>query len=77
MDSLKAKYRPIVEQLLVDYAEFLGNDEVQMELVFDRALYFLVETGWQNGYRIYGSLLHFVAATQSEYKYSRCRFTGV
>ena len=58
MDSLKAKYRSIVEQLLVNYAEFLGNDEVDMELVFDRDRYLLVETGWHDGYRIYGSLLH-------------------
>lgn len=58
MDSLKAKYRPIIEKLLVDYAEFLGNHEVQMELVFDRDRDLLVETGWQDGYPIYGSLLH-------------------
>lgn len=60
MDSLKIKYRTIVEQLLADYADFLGSDEVQMELVFDRDhdRYLLVETGWQDGYRIYGSLLH-------------------
>jgi hypothetical protein len=33
---------------------------VQVELVFDREhdRYLLVETGWQNGYRIYGTLLH-------------------
>ncbi|HBY77182.1 MAG TPA: XisI protein, partial [Cyanobacteria bacterium UBA11148] len=37
MDSLKAKYRSVVEQVLRDYAEFLGHDDqVQMELVFDR-----------------------------------------
>lgn len=60
MDSLKAKYGSIVEQLLIDYAEFLRNDEVQMELVFDRERdrYLLVETGWHDGYRIYGTLLH-------------------
>jgi len=60
MDSLKAKYRSIVEQLLVDYAEFLSNEEVQMELVCDRDRdrYLLVETGWQDGYRLYGTLLH-------------------
>jgi len=61
MDNLKAKYRSLVEQVLCDYAEFLGNDdEVQMELVFDsdRDRYLLVETGWHDGYRIYGTLLH-------------------
>ena len=61
MDSLKAKYRSVVEQVLRDYAEFLGNDDqVQMELVFDRKRdrYLLIETGWHDGYRIYGTLLH-------------------
>ncbi|MDY7012291.1 MAG: hypothetical protein SVX43_01605 [Cyanobacteriota bacterium] len=38
MDSLNTKYRPIVEQLLIDYAEFLRADDVRMELVFDRDL---------------------------------------
>ncbi len=61
MDSLKAQYREIIEKVLKDYADFLGNDEdVQVELVFDieRNRYLLVEAGWQNGYRIYGTLLH-------------------
>ncbi len=61
MDSLNAQYRDIVEKTLQEYAEFLGNDDqVQVELVFDRERdrYLLVETGWQNGYRIYGTLLH-------------------
>jgi hypothetical protein len=48
----------ILEQLLVDYAEFIGYDDVQMELAFDHDRDLLVETGWQDGYRIYGSLLH-------------------
>ncbi|HEY9850813.1 MAG TPA: XisI protein [Leptolyngbyaceae cyanobacterium] len=59
MDSLKE--RDIIEKVLKEYADFLGSDEeVQMELVFDRDRdrYLLVETGWQNGYRIYGTLLH-------------------
>ncbi|MBE9216951.1 XisI protein [Plectonema cf. radiosum LEGE 06105] len=61
MDSLNDKYRNMIEKVLQDYAEFLGNDEnVQVELVFDRERdrYLLVEAGWQNGYRIYGTLLH-------------------
>jgi XisI protein len=61
MDSLKAQYRDIIEKVLKDYADFLGNDvEVQVELVFDRERdrYLLVENGWQDGYRIYGTLLH-------------------
>ncbi|AKG24207.1 XisI protein [Calothrix sp. 336/3] len=61
MDSLKMSYRDIIAKVLRDYADFLGNDEdVQTELVFDteRDRYLLVETGWQDGYRIYGTLLH-------------------
>jgi hypothetical protein len=61
MDSLKIKYREVIETTLLDYANFLGNDEeVKIELVFDRENdhYLLVEAGWQNGYRIYGTLLH-------------------
>jgi hypothetical protein len=61
MDSLTTQYRDVVEKILKEYADFLGNDDqVQVELVFDRERdrYLLVETGWQNGYRIYGTLLH-------------------
>ena len=61
MDSVKANYRYIVEQVLKDYADFLGNDEmVQIEHIFDRERdrYLLVETGWDEGDRIYGTLLH-------------------
>ncbi|MFK0730898.1 MAG: XisI protein [Gloeotrichia echinulata HAB0833] len=60
MDSL-TPYRQTIEQVLQDYADFLPSDDsVQIELVFDRERdrYLLVETGWQNGYRIYGTLLH-------------------
>lgn len=61
MDSITAQqYRSIVEQLLAEYAAFLHSDDVQMELIFDREhdRYLLVETGWQEGRRIYGTLLH-------------------
>jgi hypothetical protein len=61
MDSLKAQYRNVIEKVLKEYADFLGSDEeVEVELVFDRERdrYLLVEAGWQNGYRIYGTLLH-------------------
>ncbi|MCP6758018.1 MAG: XisI protein [Fischerella sp. CENA71] len=61
MDSLKEQYREIIEKVLKEYVDFLGNDEeVEVELVFDRERdrYLLVETGWQDGYRIYGTLLH-------------------
>jgi hypothetical protein len=61
MDSLIYQYRQIIEKILQEYAEFLDTDhQVQVELVLDekRDRYLLVETGWQNGYRIYGTLLH-------------------
>ncbi len=53
--------RDIVERILTEYAEFLGDDGVSVcELVFDRRHdhYLLVEVGWENGYRIYGTLIH-------------------
>lgn len=61
MDSLKSNYQEIIEKVLTDYANFLGDDDsVQNELVFDRTRdhYLLVETGWENGRRTYGTLLH-------------------
>ena len=61
MASLIAQYRQIIEKTFQDYADFLDTDrQIQIELVLDqtRNRYLLVETGWQNGYRIYGTLLH-------------------
>ncbi|QIR39430.1 XisI protein [Tolypothrix sp. PCC 7910] len=60
MDSL-TQYRQTIEKVFQDYADFLQSDDgVKVELVLDRERdrYLLVETGWQNGYRIYGTLLH-------------------
>lgn len=60
MDELE-KIRDSVERILMGYAEFLGDDGVSAcELVFDRRQdhYLLVEVGWENGYRIYGTLIH-------------------
>ena len=54
-------YRAVVERVLTDYAQFLTTDvDTVCETVFDRAndRYLLVEIGWENGYRIYGPLLH-------------------
>lgn len=66
MDSLTSQYRNVVEKILNDYADFLGSDDqVQVELVFDRERdrYLLVETGWQNGYRIYGTFCTLILLT--------------
>ncbi len=65
MDGLKRDgletIRDTVERILTGYAEFLGADTVSVcEAVFDRRhdRYLLVEVGWENGYRIYGTLIH-------------------
>lgn len=61
MDSLSSKYQEIIEKVISDHASFLGDDDcVQIELVFDRTRdrYLLVEAGWENGRRIYRTLLH-------------------
>lgn len=65
MDGLETNdlelLRNTVERVLTEYAEFLGDDGVSAcELVFDRQhdRYLLVEAGWENGCRIYGTLLH-------------------
>jgi len=61
MDALTTQYRAIVEKVLQDYANFLNQDEqVQQELIFDHHhdRYLLVETGWQNSDRIYGTFIH-------------------
>ncbi len=65
MDGLETNssetLRDIVEHVLTEWADFLGDDGVSAcELVFDRRQdhYLLVEAGWENGCRIYGTLLH-------------------
>lgn len=61
MDSLTEKYRSIVEQVLQEYADFIGQEDgIVQELIFDRDHhhYLLLETGWQNKERIYGPFIH-------------------
>ena len=60
MDVLDG-YRAVIERMLTEYAQFLNSDtDTACETVFDRSAdrYLLVEIGWENGYRIYGTLLH-------------------
>lgn len=48
-------------KILQDYLEFLGDDpESQLHLIIDeeRDHYLLLETGWHDDYRIYGSIIH-------------------
>jgi hypothetical protein len=61
MDQLNTQYRQIIEQVLRDYAEFVGQEaEIEQHLVIDPTQnhYLLVETGWQGQRRIYGTLIH-------------------
>lgn len=61
MDDLTVKYQAIIEQILKDFRDYLGEDEeAQTQLIFDRERdhYLLAETGWSNDYRIYGTLIH-------------------
>ena len=61
MHSSQINYQAVIEQLLTQYIEFLGNSEnTQLEQIIDpeNQRYLLVEVGWENGYRIYGTLIH-------------------
>jgi hypothetical protein len=60
MDCLVNKYKNIIEKIYQEYANFLEDDQVKIELIFDQEnhSYLLVETGWKNDYRIYGTLFH-------------------
>lgn len=58
-------YRDAVERVLTEWADFLNtglrpDPGAVSEVVFDRGRdrYLLVEAGWENGYRIHGTLLH-------------------
>lgn len=60
MDAL-SNFSRAIEKVLKEYADFLGNDDqVQIEFVFDREQghYLLIEVGWEDSYRIYGTLIH-------------------
>jgi hypothetical protein len=62
MDTLtKKNLEEAVIKVLEDYLDFLGHDpDSNIELIIDKnkAHYLLVEIGWQNDRRIYGSLIH-------------------
>lgn len=51
----------IIQKIFNSYIEFLGtSDDIQLETIIDTQNhhYLLVEVGWHNGRRIYGTLLH-------------------
>ncbi|MGI0480942.1 XisI protein [Geminocystis sp. CENA526] len=60
MDCLITKYQQIIKKIYQEYAIFLEDNEIKIDLIFDTENnhYLLIETGWQNDYRIYGTLLH-------------------
>ena len=57
----KDTLKQAIIKVLQDYLEFLGHDpESEIQLVIDEAQehYLLVETGWHQNRRIYGTLIH-------------------
>lgn len=60
MDTVN-RYRQIIRDTLTHYAQFQpARGDVQIELVFDETQdhYELVYSGWNDHYRIHGSVLH-------------------
>lgn len=60
MDTLEA-WRSIIERTLSDYAVApYRYGDVRTDVVFDRARdrYLVVDTGWQRGERVYGTIVH-------------------
>lgn len=62
MDILnKITLKQKIIKVLQDYLEFLGNDpESKIQLVIDESQdhYLLIEIGWHQNKRIYGTLIH-------------------
>ena len=62
MDILdKVALRQAIIKVLQDYLKFLGDDpESEIQLVIDETQdhYLLIETGWHQNRRIYGTLIH-------------------
>ena len=62
MDTLnKDALKQAIIKVLQGYLEFLGNDpESDIQLVIDEVQdhYLLIETGWHQNRRIYGTLIH-------------------
>ena len=61
MDILNIELKQAIIKVLEDYIEYLGNDpETQSQLVIDETQnhYLLIEIGWDNSRRIYGTLIH-------------------
>lgn len=60
MDKL-AKYRQIIREIIERYAQYIpARGEIEIEAIFDEAKdhYELIYSGWNEHYRIHGSVLH-------------------
>jgi hypothetical protein len=60
MDTL-TRYRQIIRNLIETYAQYKpARGDVQIEVIFDEAQdhYELIYAGWNDIYRIHGSVLH-------------------
>jgi hypothetical protein len=61
MDFTLTNFQIAIQKVFDDYINFLGQTEdIRLEAVIDKDhdRYLLVEVGWQNVRRIYGTLLH-------------------
>jgi len=61
MDTSTANLKQAILTVLQDWYNFIGNDpDTQLQIVIDETNnhYLLVEHGWQNERRIYGTLIH-------------------
>jgi hypothetical protein len=61
MDTSTLSLKQAILRVLQDYLNFLGNDpDTQIQLILDEKNdhYLLIEHGWQQERRIYGTLIH-------------------
>jgi hypothetical protein len=59
MDRLN-HYRQIIQQVLEDYSRQRSDDQIESQAIFDekRDHYQVVNVGWENEQRVYGSVIH-------------------
>ncbi|AFY74064.1 XisI protein [Synechococcus sp. PCC 7502] len=61
MDFPLTNFQIAIQKVFNDYINFLGETEdIHLEAVIDKDhdRYLLIELGWENGRRIYGTLIH-------------------
>jgi hypothetical protein len=59
MDKLN-HYREIIQKILGDYSHRRSDENIESQAIFDlkRDHYQVVNVGWENGKRVYGSVIH-------------------